>query len=208
MFYYKFLGHDLEYNEAMEKYCQLDINVKTLPPNTTHYCQPADSFLTPKVKYRWINIWENYKFQSIKDISCQVEPRGNFSGPGALWNPGKQLFLKMAAESVRRVNQQVDSNGISYARKAMILSGILLDISGRWSIQHLKPEIQKMIQEYPDHFNRIPVSDFEPVANSVPAPSADSVIATTSLIQPDQLHQDHQMINWEEYKTHLHNLSV
>ena len=30
-----------------------------------------------------------------------------------------------------------DLNGIAYAREAMMLCGLLLDISGRWSVQKL-----------------------------------------------------------------------
>ena len=114
----------MEYDEAMKKYFRLYINVETLLPNTTHYRHPDDSFVISKIKYEWIHIWDNYKFQSIKVGSYLVELRGNTVGSGAIRNLGKQLFLKMAAESVRPVNQQFNSNGMSYAQKAMMLCEI------------------------------------------------------------------------------------
>jgi hypothetical protein len=38
----------------------------------------------------------------------------------------------MATEAVRRVNEQRDQTGLTYARKAMIRCGLSLDITGEW----------------------------------------------------------------------------
>lgn len=38
---------------------------------------------------------------------------------GKVKNPGKHLFLKLAANADRDVNSQRDKNGIKYTRKAM-----------------------------------------------------------------------------------------
>lgn len=50
---------------------------------------------------------------------------GSGSGAsGKLKNPGKGFFLKLAANSIREVNKQRDKNGVPYARKAMIRTGM------------------------------------------------------------------------------------
>lgn len=47
-------------------------------------------------------------------------------------NPGKR-FYKLAANAVKEVNGTRDSNEISYARKAMVMTGISLGYDGVWS---------------------------------------------------------------------------
>jgi hypothetical protein len=45
-----------------------------------------------------MEIWDDYKFKAIKDgLWCE--------GSGALQNPGKPFFLRMAVEAARRVNE-------------------------------------------------------------------------------------------------------
>jgi len=46
-----------------------------------------------------------------------------------LQNPGKLFFLRMVAETVRRVNEQRDQTSLTYARKA-IPCGLSLNITG------------------------------------------------------------------------------
>lgn len=43
---------------------------------------------------------------------------------GKVMNPGKHLFLNLAAAAVADVNRQLDAEGVSYARKEMIITGI------------------------------------------------------------------------------------
>jgi len=47
-----------------------------------------------------------------------------------LQNLEKSFFLRMAAEATRRVNEQRDQTGLTYACKAMIRCGLSLDITG------------------------------------------------------------------------------
>jgi hypothetical protein len=66
---------------------------------------------------------------------------------------GTKVLLKLAADSVRDVNKQRDKNGITYARKAMIRCGLVLDLCGEWRVQQLRPELQRIISTYPKHFD-------------------------------------------------------
>ena len=50
---------------------------------------------------------------------------------GKIANPGKSFFLKLAADAVRDVNRQRDGDGLTYARKAMILRGLALNTNGQ-----------------------------------------------------------------------------
>jgi len=49
---------------------------------------------------------------------------------GKLTNHEKQFFLQLAIDSVENVNQEVDSDNISYAKKAMICCGLALGLDG------------------------------------------------------------------------------
>jgi hypothetical protein len=66
--------------------------------------------------------------------------------------------LKLAAESVRKVNNQRDSNGIFYARKAMIRCGLSLNINGQWQVEQLSPELQEICKTHENHFKGEPVT--------------------------------------------------
>lgn len=56
-----------------------------------------------------------HKVQRIQNESFQCS--GSVSGIGRINNPGKHLFLELAADSVLEVNQMMDSSGFIYARK-------------------------------------------------------------------------------------------
>ena len=74
------------------------------------------------------------------------------AGSGRLKNVGKRFFLQLAADSVRDVNAQFDSHGVSYARKAMILCGLSLVYNGTWSTEQLKPELRDIIARNKEEF--------------------------------------------------------
>ena len=75
------------------------------PPNATDLIQPADSFVIQKIKEVWQRRWEQYKLDSIR--SQLFKP-----GSGRIQNPGKGFFLRLAAYSVREVNNMRDKHGI------------------------------------------------------------------------------------------------
>lgn len=102
--------------------------VQKLPPNCTHMVQPAESFIIKKIKEPWKRKWEKFKYEFIK--SGEWIDSGDGSGSRKLRNPGKRVFLKLAADSVREVNALCDKNGVQYARKAMIRTGMSLNLNG------------------------------------------------------------------------------
>ena len=53
---------------------------------------------------------------------------------GVLRNPRKPYFFQFIADAIRDINAQHDMNGILYAWKAMIWSGISLELDGAWTV--------------------------------------------------------------------------
>ncbi|KAL3700031.1 hypothetical protein R1sor_018053 [Riccia sorocarpa] len=108
--------------------------VRKLPPNSTYLSQPCDSFVIEKIKQEWRNGWDAYKLQMIQ--------RNMWSeGFGELLNPGKNFFLKLAADSVRKVNAMRDKHGLPYTRKAMIQCGLAKNVTGQWEVTQLFPQL-------------------------------------------------------------------
>ena len=76
-------------------------------------------------------------------------------------NPGKTFYLKLAADVIRDVNSQLDSNGLNYARKSMIRVGLSLKTNGRWEEGQLSNELQVIIAKHRGHFNGDPVHPWD-----------------------------------------------
>ena len=102
-----------------------------LPANATDLCQPADSFIISKIKDAWTNGWNKKKLDLIRDDEWQEKVRSDGGWSGKLKNPGKSFFLRLAADAVRKVNEQRDANEITYARRAMIRCGLSLDLDAK-----------------------------------------------------------------------------
>lgn len=51
-------------------------------------------------------------------------------GSGPLPNCGNSFFLNLAAECIRELKHVKDINGLSYKRKEMIMTGMLLGSNG------------------------------------------------------------------------------
>lgn len=131
-------------------------SLRKLPANATNIVQPADSFVIQKIKDAWRKRWDNYKYGLITQGLWQDGIDG--SGSGKLQNPGKAFFLQLAADSVKEVNNQKDSSGISYARKAMVMTGLSLGLNGAWSESQLTSDLQAIIAQHRNHFDGQPVS--------------------------------------------------
>jgi hypothetical protein len=58
----------------------------------------------------------------------------------------------LAADSVEDVNQQVDSDNVSYSRKAMIHCGMALALDGTWSVAQLFPHLQEIVTKHLQYF--------------------------------------------------------
>lgn len=46
---------------------------------------------------------------------------------------------------MRKINQQRDDDGLSYRRKAMIVTGIASNTIGQWDVWQLTPEPQRTV---------------------------------------------------------------
>lgn len=71
---------------------------------------------------------------------------------GRIKNPRKDVFLKLAKLSIDRVNRQRDENGMSYARKAIIIFGIALNTNRAWEEKQLSPVLKTIIIKHRMHF--------------------------------------------------------
>ncbi|SPQ96949.1 unnamed protein product (mitochondrion) [Plasmodiophora brassicae] len=131
--------------EATRQLNSMNATIRFLVANATDKIQPCDSFVIAKIKMRWIEQWEAYKMNAINDGDWQRVS-------GALKNPGKTFFLKLAADSVKYVDSCRDANGLKYARKAMIRCGLSKDVTGEWRIQQLSPELQAIVAKHRNHF--------------------------------------------------------
>lgn len=137
-------GHT-ETPELLEASAKINTEIRYFPPNTTHLIQPCDSFIIQKIKRTWTNHWEAYKMDMIA--------KGRWKdSAGKIHNPGKSYFLQLAARCVREVNQQRDEDGVSVARKAMIITGMALNTNGVWEIRQLNPGLQRIIQKHKSVF--------------------------------------------------------
>jgi DDE superfamily endonuclease len=114
------------HNDSADVQMHLDrarASIRKLVACATDKVQPFDSYVISKIKDVWTSMWEEYKFQAIKN--------GQWAEiSGAIKNPGKTFFLKLAAEAVRRVNTMRDVNGLTFARKAMIRCGLFAGCHG------------------------------------------------------------------------------
>lgn len=78
-------------------------------------------------------------------------------------DPGKTYFLKLAAECVREVNKQQDSEGISYSRKAMIITGMVFNTTGRWEESQLTVVLHNIIKKHYEEFKNASLDAVEVV---------------------------------------------
>jgi hypothetical protein len=53
-------------------------------------------------------------------------------------------------------------NSTTYARKSMIRCGLSLDLNGVWCVNQLFPELQRIVKEYPSHFDGTYCNDEDP----------------------------------------------
>ena len=137
-------GHDLN-EESRHVLREMKTTIMRFPPNATHLVQPVDTFVIQKIKDAWRHRWEQYKLSCIRD-NLWTE------GSERIPNPGKRFFLKLAAAAVRDFNGQRDANGLRYARKAMIRTGMSLNVNGNWEENQLSDELQRIVATHRSFF--------------------------------------------------------
>ena len=78
---------------------------------------------------------------------------------GKIPNPGKHFYLRLAAAAVSDVSAMRDKDGIRFARKAMIRTGLALNINGQWEGRQLFPKLQEIVNKYRTYSAGAPVVD-------------------------------------------------
>lgn len=129
--------------------------LQILPPNATHSIQPAGSFIFQEIKEVCRKLWDECKFGCIKTREWMDSANGKSSGK--IRNPGKSFFLHLASEDLRQVNAMRDKNGVQYARKARIKTGMSSNLNGRWEKSQLKDDLQTIITKHGNRFEGEPV---------------------------------------------------
>lgn len=113
--------------------------------------QPCDSFVMQIIKAACVMRWDAKKARDLLS--------GNFrdgSGcSGKLRNPGKHYILKLGAEAVHAARTRMDDDGINYARKAVILCGLILNTKRVWRVSQLKKELRQLVRENKDLFESV-----------------------------------------------------
>lgn len=137
-------GH-VENEDVYQALGAINTELRKLPKNATDLVQPADSFIISKIKDAWKRRWDDHNAQLIRNGEWMS---GDDGSSGKLKNPGKRFFLKLAADSVREVNNQRDRNEISFARKVMIKTGMACNWNGRWEESQLFDELQAIIAKH------------------------------------------------------------
>lgn len=102
-------GHRLT-PKVSESLNQIRTSLRYIPANSTHLCQPLDSFLIKIFKNTWRRKWDSEKMrcceeQYISQISIKFKHRSFH------W------YLRSAVESPNEINAMTDENGISYAKE-------------------------------------------------------------------------------------------
>ena len=138
---------------------QKQTTLKYLPICATHLCQPADTFLISNIKEAWTKRLEAKKSKLIQENAWQNNPRGDGQWSGKLTNLGKRFFLQLAADAIQDVNQLIDSDNLSYARKSMIRCGLALGIDGTWSVNQLFLHLQEIIEKHFSYFQGLEVPE-------------------------------------------------
>jgi hypothetical protein len=134
-----------------------NMELRFLPPNATHLCQPADSFVISKIKDAWTKRWELHKMKMIHDGNWANNIRRDGAWSGKIMNPGKEFFLGLAADAVRDVNAMRDENALTYSLKAMIRCGLAKDVTGVWHGKQLSRELQLIINKHRKYFLGSPI---------------------------------------------------
>ena len=60
--------------------------------------------------------------------------------------------MRLVAAVVRDFNAKRDEEGLTFARKAMILTGMAFKTNGVWEEGQFTPELQNIIQKHRSHF--------------------------------------------------------
>lgn len=135
--------HDLT-EEVKAALREIYTEIRFFPCNATHFVQLVDSFAIQELKTYWRNECDDYKMNAL-DKKMWAD---GMSTSGKQSNIGKRYFLQLATKSFRAIRAQRDTDGVSYARKAMLRCGMALNLNGKWEQMQLLFELQGIIRNY------------------------------------------------------------
>ncbi|KAE8976328.1 hypothetical protein PR003_g26171 [Phytophthora rubi] len=105
---------------------EVGTTVRLFPANATDKVQPADRLPIQRIKEHWRRLAERRNIEEMRKGDWKT---GSASS-GKLANPGKKVFLNLAAECIKLINEEKGRKGVNWAKKSMIQCG--LDVpSGR-----------------------------------------------------------------------------
>lgn len=146
-------------DDVTEKLKSLNSTLHKCPANASQLVLPTDGALFENLKGIWNKHWEQYQ-------SRFVPQKGRRQAKGRLSSPKKKWYLDICARVVREFNELKDKDGINYARRAMIRTGMALDTDGVWRESQLRGDLQDIISKHRDHFNGTPVHKFSEAVRS------------------------------------------
>lgn len=82
-------------------------------------------------------------------------------GSGRMKSPGKSFYPGLVAEVITVVTNQVNSNGVSYARTYMLHFGWSVNVNGNWKEGQLNGDLQVTSARHSAHFNGDPVHPWD-----------------------------------------------
>lgn len=65
----------------------------------------------------------------------------------------RKAFFKLSLDAVNELNRQRNDNRLSFAYKAMVPTGMALNVTGRWEESQLFPRFQQIFAKYRSHFD-------------------------------------------------------
>lgn len=74
---------------------------------------------------------------------------------------GKHYYVSLAADIVGNVNAVRAADGVKYARKVMIRTGLAFSINGQGEESRLFRKIHEIVRKYRNHFDGAPVVDVD-----------------------------------------------
>lgn len=142
-------------DEVKSFLAQIRTNLNKLPANSTEKTQAADYFVIQKIKESWRRNWDKHRLEAVNRGLFNDLVTGDDSG--RMENPGKSFYLRLAAQVIRDVNNQTESNGLNYTRKAIIRTVLSLNLTGKWEQSQLNQDLQVIIAKHRNHFNGEPL---------------------------------------------------
>jgi len=130
----------------LEALSNINTELIRFPSNCTHLIQPLDQILLRMIKAEIRKRWEKYRADAA---AAQI-----YTSTGRIPNPGKHFYLKLVRDVVDEINTRIDpETGITEARRALIMCGMIPSNSGIWKVEQLTPELQCIINENIAYFN-------------------------------------------------------